>query len=378
MKYIWLLLIAFTAVGCNLHTLNIQGTANGLADATITLKADGQTLEGVNVTDGKFEIKQIKLEYHDYGTLTLSQAGKPDVDFEVYLEPGDYTVTFDKDKPGAYPAIETSSGIQNQLSAYHKILGDMSWQTAKNVEAFDAAYKNALDKVRGDWADSVTSLSNRAETERAKLSNMGRMALAAYIAKNPDNEIVAHLMHGMSFESDPAAYNTVYQKFSSAQKNSDEGKDIGERLNTLVHLSPGAPAPAIEGLTPEGKPFDVKKMGKKLVLVEFWRASSVNSRINHQTMIQNPPLFMKNPDLGIVSISFDKKRDWWLGSMRDDKLTWAQVSDLKGNDSPNRANWAITTTPTYYLVDTQGNIVERDIQFDEITPIVDRYFKAKQ
>ncbi|WP_262886761.1 hypothetical protein [Mucilaginibacter humi] len=39
-------------------------------------------------------------------------------------------------------------------------------------------------------------------------------------------------------------------------------------------------------------------------------------------MFKGPPPFMSNKDLGIVSVSFDKKRDWWLGSMRDDKLTW--------------------------------------------------------
>jgi hypothetical protein len=375
MKYIFLFFIEIIAAGCNQTTLNINGTASGFANATITLKSQGQTLEGVNVKDGKFEIKQVKLEYQDYGTLTLSQAGKPDIDFEVYLEPSDYTVTFDKDQPASYPKIQTSSKIQNQLSAYQKILGDMSRQTLKNLEKFDAAYKQALDQLRGDWADSVTTLSNSVEAERTKLGNIGRLALLTYITQNPDNEIAAHLMRNMNFEADPAIYNKLYQKFSDAQKNSDDGQDIGQRLNTMIHLSPGAPAPAIEGLTPDGKPFDIKKMGKKLVLVEFWRAGSVNSRINHQTMIQNPPLFMKNADLGIVSVSFDKKRDWWLGSMRDDKLTWPQVSDLKGNDSPNRANWAITTTPTYYLLDARGRIVERDLQFDEITPMVERYFK---
>ncbi|MFD2144504.1 TlpA family protein disulfide reductase [Mucilaginibacter antarcticus] len=373
MKYIFLFFTAVIAAGCNVNTLNINGTANGVANATFTLKSQGQTLEGVNIKDGKFEIKQIQLEQHDYGTITLSQSGKPDLDFEVYLEPGDYTVTFDKTKLSVYPAVKTDSKIQHQLSAYYKILGDLSWQTAKNVEQYDGAYKQAVDNVNGDWADSVTALSNKAEAERTKLSNIPRLALLAYITKNPDNEISAHLMYSMSFEADPAAYNVVYQKFSSAQKNSAEGADIGQRLNTLVHLSPGAPAPIIEGKTPDGKPFDIKKIGTKLVLIEFWRASSVNSRVNHQTMTQNPPPFMKNKDLGIVSVSFDKKRDWWLGSMRDDKVTWAQVSDLKGNDSPNKTNWAITTTPTYYLLDAEGRIVERDLQFDEITPMAERY-----
>ncbi len=60
----------------------------------------------------------------------------------------------------------------------------------------------------------------------------------------------------------------------------------------------------------------------------------------------------------------------------DDKINWIQVSDLKGNDSPNTKNWAITTIPAYYLLDKKGRIIEREIPFASIKDKVDAYLAA--
>lgn len=372
MKYFSLLFIALVFAGCSSNTLTVTGNTKGITDATITLSV-GQTLAGVNVKDGKFDIKNIKLDYPDYGTITFSEPGKVDHNFEIYLEPGAYAVTFNKNTLDTYPAITSKSAIQNQLSDYHKTLEATERALTQKVKTLDDKYKKALKSY--GWADSLTTMSNRAEAERAKLGDAGRLALMTYVTAHPGNEIASHLMQRMAFELKAAAYYAVFQKFSSSQKNSDEGKDISERLIALIRLSPGAQAPAIAGTMPNGKPFDLKALNKKLILIEFWRASSVNSRINHQTMVTNPPAFMTNKDLGIVSVSFDKKRDWWLGSMRDDKVSWTQVSDLRGNDSPNKTNWAVTTTPTYYLLDGAGRILEPDLPFNEITTMVDKHLK---
>lgn len=76
-------------------------------------------------------------------------------------------------------------------------------------------------------------------------------------------------------------------------------------------------------------------------------------------MVLNPPN-STGGNLSIVSVSLDVKRDWWLTSAKDDKITWTQVSDLKGEDSPNVENWAVTDLPLYYLLDGNGRIISRD------------------
>jgi hypothetical protein len=377
MKYFTLFLMAFVFAGCTGNDIEINGTADGIADATITVKdGSGQTLSGVNIKDGKFHVPKTHLDYPDYGTLIFSRSGEDDVSFEIYLEPGQYAITFDKTKLEAYPQVTSNSNIQNQLSAYRHLFEAMSWDANQKVKALDEKFQQAVRSTPG-WGDSTTALANRTEIERENLTDVSWRVLLAYINKYPQNKIAAHMMQSMSMDLNPTAYYGVYQKFTPAQKNSDEGKEIGIRLKALIRLQPGAMAPTIAGTQPDGKPLDLKSLHKKVILVEFWKAGNFQSRLNHQAMFKNPqPPFMRFNDLGIVSVSFDKKRDWWLGSMRDDKLTWPQLSDLKGSDSPNMANWDIQNLPSYCLLDGTGHIIERDLQLSEISIVAAKYLKS--
>ena len=197
-------------------------------------------------------------------------------------------------------------------------------------------------------------------------------ALSAFIDRYPDNKIAANIMSEMSYDIDPRPYYAVYKKFNSYNKQIDQGRVIGESLEHMIKLLPGAQAPEIAGLTPDGKKVDLRKMKKKLVLVEFWRAGSRMSRENHQKMIANPFDSTGN-NLTIISVSCDTKRDWWLTSAKDDKLPWTQVSDLKGDDSPNAGNWSLSYLPAYFLLDSAGRIVQSNLGFNSIRFTVQDY-----
>ncbi|MFD2872966.1 TlpA family protein disulfide reductase [Mucilaginibacter ximonensis] len=379
MKYFYLLLIALVFASCSNNQLKITGTTDGLEEVTMSLKdGSGQTLTAVNAKDGRFEL-ECNLNGDDYGTLTLSRPGKPDIITDLYLEPGEYTVAYNSADVATagqekYPKIVSTSAIQNQLSAYHATYEHMAKVAGRKIRELDAKY--VQERKSKIWDDSLTALATKTEKERTKLLDVGRMALADFVSKNPDNQIAVHIFQDLNYEADPVGYYVLFLQLSREQQKSEEGKGIGVKLNALIHLVPGALAPTIVGTMPDGKKLDLKTMHKKLILVEFWRAANYQSRLNHQEMIKKPWKAFTDGQLGITSISFDKKRDWWLGSMRDDKLTWPQVSDLKGTDSPNFDNWAISSFPVYYLLDGNGRIVEPDLQFSEIPLVVDRHLKA--
>ncbi|NNU33444.1 hypothetical protein HK413_03395 [Mucilaginibacter sp. S1162] len=57
MKYYTLLFIVLAFAGCTGNNIEINGTADGIANGTITVKdASGQTLSGVNLKDGTFHV----------------------------------------------------------------------------------------------------------------------------------------------------------------------------------------------------------------------------------------------------------------------------------------------------------------------------------
>jgi hypothetical protein len=81
--------------------------------------------------------------------------------------------------------------------------------------------------------------------------------------------------------------------------------------------------------------------------------------------------------LGIVSVSLDTRQDWWTDAVKQDNLTWPQVCDLKGDDSPNATNWSISTIPTYYLLDGNWKIVVPNIPINRLNFEVNDYINKR-
>ena len=363
------LLSIFLLVGCHLRPkVSISGTTTGVESGVVSIvDENGQTVNAGRINNNRFDIERLFIKHAGYYTLVLAPDRQMSADHPIYLETGTYTINFANIR--SYPTIASSSKTQIEISAYYAIKDSLARSKTESMAALKA---NLNKKMNGSNPEEPNAALNKLANATGFSSDGHPDALDAFIQQYPDSKIAAHLMTSMPFENDPEKYNRVYNKFNAYSKQTSEGKEIGDKLAQLIKLKEGAIVPEIAGVTPQGDKVDLKKLNTKLILVEFWRAGSAISRLNHQEMLANP-FDATGGNLSIVSVSFDTKRDWWLTSVKDDKIKWTQVSDLKGDDSPNAKNWAIEIIPTYYLLDRQGRIIEREIPFSSIKGKVDAY-----
>ena len=66
--------------------------------------------------------------------------------------------------------------------------------------------------------------------------------------------------------------------------------------------------------------------------------------------------------LEIVSISMDKKRDYWLKALEEEAMPWVHGCDFKGNetmDIPLMKAYAFWGVPYMVLVDEHNRIISR-------------------
>src|SRR5690606_32186169 len=75
-------------------------------------------------------------------------------------------------------------------------------------------------------------------------------------------------------------------------------------------------------------PYDYLK-GKKYVLVDFWASWCGTCRAENPHILKVYDKY-KSKGFDVFAISLDDKKDRWLKAVADDKMPWAQVSDLKG------------------------------------------------
>jgi hypothetical protein len=332
-----------------------------------------------NIKAGKLDLAKQMLEQPGYYTMTISNdkvkgIGTP---FEIYLEPGSYEITTDVNDATVYPKITSASPIQHELSVYYNAVTTLNSNYYRN-ERMKLVAQVLIRLPKEQLMELAKKMQTAQETHNGEIpEETNKTILKEFIKQNPHSLAAVHLMAGMEFNTDAAAFYTLYNSLANETKNTDEGKALGKKLSILAKLVTGGAAPTIAGTTPDGKPFNVAGLNKKIYLVEFWKAANDVSRLNHSAadvtnMLSGIP---GKKDFGMISISLDEKRDWWTSAIKDDKMNWPQYSDLKGNDSPNAANWAITRIPTYYLVDGSWHIIARDVPRMEVPVDVNEYLK---
>jgi hypothetical protein len=378
MKYFLICCFALMITACHgPKHIEFTGNMTGISSGAFVIKdKQGGIIMSEIITDGKFHAKNglPKAGYYDLIITGDLQKDYKKKFFDIYLEDGTYEVSVNADSLDEYPVIRTDSKIQNELSDFY-ISAD---QKLHDVDAKMKQVAALLANKNSPVAQYINT--NEMNSELASLAkkpdSIQAAALSDFVTKHPDNDVAAHILSEIDYKQDPADYSVAFQKFSAAQKNTDDGKEEEAELGQLAKLAPGAIAPKLIGKTPDGGSFDPKLLNKKIILVEFWRSDNEASRVNHKRLLTDYYSPLSNKKFTVVSVCLDTVKSKWTGAIAEDKMTWTQLSDLKGESSPNLNNWAISTIPTYDLVDGDWHIVKRNVDFDDIPEAVAVYLKT--
>ncbi|MRG45715.1 redoxin domain-containing protein [Chitinophaga sp. SYP-B3965] len=112
-----------------------------------------------------------------------------------------------------------------------------------------------------------------------------------------------------------------------------------------------------------GVPHRLKDyIGKgKYVLFEFWASWCGPCRADIPHLREVYDLYNKK-GFEIVSISLDDDKEKWFKAMREEKMKWTQLSDLKAFESELAKNYRIRGIPSCLLFDPQGKLVTRNMR----------------
>ena len=67
----------------------------------------------------------------------------------------------------------------------------------------------------------------------------------------------------------------------------------------------------------------------------------------------------------------------WKQAIKQDKLSWTQISNLKEMKDPIAIQYGITQIPTTFLLDANGKIVGRDLRDDELKAKIKELIEIK-
>lgn len=154
-------------------------------------------------------------------------------------------------------------------------------------------------------------------------------------------------------------YKKVHESFKANWPTSSHSKLLTEILDLAF-----APDFTMENI--QGDSISLSDFEGKLVLLDFWASWCKPCRLANPQMVKLYEEFHEK-GLEIISISLDGSsrqttaRQDWEKAVKTDKLTWTQVSELKGWESEIRNQYDFRSIPYTVLINIDGRIIGQNL-----------------
>jgi peroxiredoxin len=110
----------------------------------------------------------------------------------------------------------------------------------------------------------------------------------------------------------------------------------------------------------EGEEISLSSLKGKVILIVFW-ASGNNTSI--QSLLQLKSTYDRYHDQGfeVYAISLDNNKINWMSAIDFNEFTWINVSELSYPDSKADMLYNVSSLPTTFLMNREGEIVAKNL-----------------
>ena len=100
--------------------------------------------------------------------------------------------------------------------------------------------------------------------------------------------------------------------------------------------------------------------GKSYILLSFWSVNSGES-VSNNLILKEYYRKYHNKGFQIYQVNLDRDENLWKNAVRYDELPWISVRDYNEGLSPSASLFNISSVPSNYLIDMEGNIIGKNL-----------------
>ena len=238
--------------------------------------------------------------------------------------------------------------LRNQLIALRSVPGGDSLRAARESE-----YNATIDRIE----DFLVGYADTAKSATVALYALG-------LAKGEINiEKLKPVMLNLArrFSDRPEVTKVTSEFFGYLQK---QGASVAK----------GELAPDFTLPDPSGKNISLSSFRGKYLLVDFWASWCGPCRQENPNVVEAFQRF-KDKNFTILGVSLDKSKEPWLQAIRNDRLDWTHVSDLKFWESVVVPLYQIEGIPFNVLLDPQGRIIASNLRGKQLSYELEKILK---
>ncbi|MDB5145631.1 MAG: hypothetical protein JWQ66_4344 [Mucilaginibacter sp.] len=330
------------------------GTYNAPAKVYLQTYVKGKTVtDSVTLKDGKFQFGGTvgNVPVSAYLVFNEKGTGANYKDYKaIYLEKGAITITSNDLLANAKVDGPKTNQENARYEAMMKPIND-------EETAIDAKEKAATPEQKN--SDIFEREQHKAEKAAEARENE---ANKKFIQENPDSYISLNALESYAYSADYSDIAPLYNALSDAVKQSERGKEFGDRLPKLKAVAIGAMAPEFAEADTSGKVISLASFKGKYVLVDFWASWCGPCRRENPHVVKTFNAF-KGKNFTILGVSLDRPgaKEKWLAAIHKDGLAWTHVSDLQFWKSKTADLYGVRAIPQNFLIDPDGKIIGKNL-----------------
>lgn len=138
-------------------------------------------------------------------------------------------------------------------------------------------------------------------------------------------------------------------------------ESMDNRLKRFRLTAIGSKGSPLSGLSLDGKALSLADFRGNIVLVDFWASWCVPCRVENRHYTKLLEKFASE-NFSLFAVNLDDSRSIWANASQRDRVTWPQISDSLGWDSPMAKAYNVNALPMSFLLDPEGKIIARNLR----------------
>jgi thiol-disulfide isomerase/thioredoxin len=319
--------------------------------------------------------KTLLLTMIDYDTRKDSLIEKIQIDskgfFSISLqiqEPAIYSLGIANETPLLLMVLKPEDKIQITIDSLNVICnGSIETEYLMHYEKErKSIYKRRVTPI----VDSLNKAHNSKKekeieyySEQYDLAiNEYRKELSAWALQPFFIQSLAAIHHSLRWDPDRdiPLMDTMLFYFHKKYSTYTLTKQLENKIKRVKRIALGATAPSFKSKQADGTDFEFNPSTTNYILLDFWASWCGPCRKESPELVRIYNLY-KDKGFTIVSVSLDEKEGPWIKAIKKDNYTWVNTSDLNGWKSSTAVLYSVSSIPSNFLLDKNGNIVAKNL-----------------